>query len=188
MYRTYLKRAITCGIMALLSLLLTACDTSGTTGNSNSSSTQPPLIQGTSIASTPGIGPTAILTPTIVPGGNAHSQLVVLTDRTLAITSVSKQAIAGSDSTAISLAMTIKNTSTKPIMNKDVYFQLISAEGDAFGLQPNVASSFFGTIAPQSSRSGTIVFQVPTAAANKLQLLYRPEVAAEAVSIALNMS
>jgi hypothetical protein len=84
--------------------------------------------------------------------------------------------------------MTIKNTSTKPIMNKAAFFQLIGSEGDAFGLASGATSNFFGPIAPQSSRSATIVFQVPAGAVNGLHLLYRPEVATETVSVALNFS
>ena len=185
----YQKR--TSVIALVLFLLLTACSTTAsnsgsTSGNPNSS--KPTVIYGTSIASTPGVGPTVILTPTTVPGGNPHSQLVTLADRTLAITGVSQQAGSDSNSKEINLTMTIKNTSTKPIMNKAAFFQLIGSEGDAFGVASGATSNFFGTIAPQGSRSATIVFQVPAGAANGLHLLYRPEVATETVSVALNFS
>jgi hypothetical protein len=185
----YQKR--TSVIALVLFLLLTACSTTAsnpgsTSGNPNSS--KPTVIYGTSIASTPGVGPTIILTPTTVPGGNPHSQLVTLVDRTLVITGVSQQAGSDSNSKEINLTMTIKNTSTKPIMNKAAFFQLIGSEGDAFGVASGATSNFFGTIAPQSSRSATIVFQVPAGAVNGLHLLYRPEVATETVSVALNFS
>ena len=78
--------------------------------------TQPVLVQGTSIASTPGVGPTVILTPTRVPGGNRHSQLVTLSDRILTITNMSKQLGTDSNSIAINLTITLKNT-TKTISN-----------------------------------------------------------------------
>lgn len=190
----YLKRTITSSVIVLaLFLLLTACTTSNIASNQgapsgNPNASKPTVVYGTSIASTPGVGPTVILTPTIVPGGNPHSQLVTLVDRTLIITSVSQQAGSDSNSKEINLTMTIKNTSTKPILNKATFFQLIGSEGDAFGVSSGVTSPFFGTIAPQSSRNATIVFQVPAGAVNGLRLLYRPEVATETVSVALNFS
>jgi hypothetical protein len=92
MYLTDLKRIICYGILTLpIFLLLTACNAPVTTRNSTPTPAQPTLVQGTSIASTPGFGPTVILTPTTVPNGNAHSQLVTLSDRILIISSVSKQ-------------------------------------------------------------------------------------------------
>jgi hypothetical protein len=145
-------------------------------------------VQGTSVASTAGIGPIVILTPTRVTGGNVHSQLVTLPDRTLSISSLSKQAGSDSSSVTISLTMTIKNTGAKTISNEAAYFQLTSAEGDAFGLQSSANTNFFGTIASRSSRSGTIIFQVPTGAVNGLRLLYRPEVATETIFVPLNLS
>ena len=182
-----LNRMLLCGVMAFIScLLLTACATSRDTNNSIP--TQPTLVHGTSLASTPGVGPTVILTPTKVPGGNAHSQLVTLPDRVLSISSVSKQAGTDSGSTIISLTITIKNTSGNQIDNEATYFQLADLEGDMFGLASKPNSNFFGTIAPQSSRSGTIIFQVPTGAISGLHLLYRPEITTETVSIPLNLS
>ena len=74
------------------------------------------------MASTPGIGPAVILTPTKVSGGNEHSQLVTLPDRILTITNVSKQTGADSSSIAINLTITIKNTSAKTINNDATYF------------------------------------------------------------------
>jgi hypothetical protein len=182
----YLKHKIQCGILVFLScLLVTACS------NNTASSpgpTQPVVVQGTSIASTPGIGPTVILTPTKVPGGNEQSQLVTLPDRVITITNMSKQAGTDSNSIAINLAITIKNTGAKKINNDAAYFQLISAEGDAFGLQSNVASNFFGSISSQSSRSGTIIFQVPSGAINGIRLMYRPDVSTDTIFVALNLA
>ncbi len=186
MFPKYLKHTTLLGVAVFLSCLLnTACATSPV---SNPIPTQPVTVQGTSVASTPGIGPTVILTPTRVPGGNVHSQLVTLPDRILSISSVSRQAGTDSSSIAISLTMTIKNTGAKTIHNEAAYFQLTSAEGDAFGLQSSVNTNFFGTIAFQSSRSGTIIFQVPAGAVNGLRLLYRPEVATETIFVSLNLS
>ena len=113
--------------------------------------------------------------------------MVTLPDRTLIINDVSKQSGADASSTAIVLMLTIKNTGTKSIMNEVSFFQLIGAEGDTFGLQPSATSSFFGAIGSKSSRSGTIVFQVPTAAIDGLRLFYRSEIATETVFVSLNM-
>ena len=188
------KRTIAYSVITfVLCLLLTACDTSNTASNQgassgNSTASKPTVIYGTSIASTPGVGPTVILTPTTVPGGSPQSQVVTLADRTLIITGVSQHTATESNATAISLTMTIKNTSTKPILNEATFFQLVGSEGDAFGVASSATSPFFGTIAPLSSRSATLVFQVPVGAVNGLRLLYRPEVATETVFVALNFS
>ena len=182
----FLKRMVPCGIITLLfCLLVTACtmDTA-----SSPVPTQPVLVQGTSIASTPGIGPAVILTPTRVPGGNIHSQLVTLPDRILTITNVSKQVGTGSSSITINLTITIKNIGTKTINNDAAYFQLTGTEGDAFGLQSSVVPNFFGVIASQSSRSGTIIFKVPAGAVNGMRLLYRPEITTETIFVPLNLT
>ena len=183
----YSKRKILCGMIVILScLLITAC-TTNSVSNPGPIPTQPVLVQGTSIASTPGIGPTVILTPTKVPGGNEQSQLVKLPDRIITITNMSKQVGTDSNSIAINLTITIKNTGAKTINNNAAYFQLISVEGDAFGLQSKVAPNFFGSIAFQSSRSGIIIFQVPAGAINGIRLMYRPEVTTETVFVPLNL-
>jgi len=186
MVAVYLKRKIVCGMLVLLScLLITACSNNTV---SNPLPTQPVVVQGTSIASTPGIGPTVILTPTRIPGGNEQSQLVTLRDRVITITNMSKQVGTDSNSIAINLTITIKNTGAKTINNDAAYFQLISAEGDAFGLQSNIAPNFFGSITSQSSRSGTIIFQVPSGAINGIRLMYRPEVSTETIFVPLNLA
>ncbi len=184
-----LKHIVAYGVIIVaLFLLLTACDTSGTTGNPGSTPTQPKVVQGTALPSTPEIVPTVILTPTIVPNGNnSHSQLVTLSDRTLIITNASKKSGTDNNTVVISLTVMVKNTSAKPIKNRATYFQL-TAQGDVFGMHSSANSSFFGTIAKQSSRSGTIVFQVPAGAVNGISLLYRPEVATETVFVSLNLS
>ena len=135
----------------------------------------------TSVPGTPGVGPIVILSPTPVPGGGTHSQQVVFADRTLIINDVSKGAGADANLVAVSLKIMLKNTSGKVIMNESSYFSLLGSEGDAFGLPATTTSSFFGSIASNSSRSGTIVFQVPAGAIKGLHLLYRSNVATETV-------
>ena len=182
----YLKHKILCGMLVFLPcFLITACSNNTV---SSPTPTQPVVVQGTSIASTPGIGPTVILTPTKVPGGNERSQLVTLPDRVISITNMSKRAGTESNSIAINLSITIKNTGAKTINNDAAYFQLISAEGDAFGLQSNVASNFFGSLSSQSSRSGTIIFQVPSGAVNGIRLMYRPDISTDTIFVSLNLT
>ncbi|MFL5625754.1 MAG: DUF4352 domain-containing protein [Ktedonobacteraceae bacterium] len=135
-----------------------------------------------------GNGPMVILTPTHVPGGSVNSQLIKLQDRTLAIQSVSKQQGNDANSTAVTLVMTMQNTGNTSIPNQAAYYQLIGSEGDMFGFQSSATASFFGTIAPHASRSGTIVFQVPTAAISGLRLLFRSELADETVFVPLTIS
>jgi Domain of unknown function (DUF4352) len=186
MVPNFVKRTILYGMIVFTACFLIAACSNNTA--SSSVLTQPVVVQGTSIASTPGIGPTVILTPTKVPGGNEQSQLVTLADRVITITNMSKQAGTDTNSKAINLTITIKNTGAKTINNDAAYFQLISAEGDAFGLQPNVASNFFGSISSQSSRSGTIIFQVPSGAINGIRLMYRPDVSTETIFVTLNLA
>ena len=187
MFPNPLKRTIVYGIMVLLSCLLFISCSDTTTANAPTP-TQQAVVQGTSIASTPGIGPTVILTPTRVPGGNQQSQLVTLPDRIITITNLSKQAGSESNSISINLAITVKNTSAKTINNDATYYQLISIEGDAFGLQSAAAQNFFGSIASQNSRSGTITFQVPIGALSGMRLMYRPDVSSETIFVSLNLS
>lgn len=186
MFPIYLKRTLLYGMIVFIAcLLIAACSNNSV---SSVTPTQPVVVQGTSIASTPGIGPTIILTPTRVPGGNEQSQIITLPDRILTITNMNKQAGADSNTIAINLTITIKNTGAKAISNNAAYFQLISAEGDAFGLVNKETANFFGSIASQHSRSGTITFQVPAGAMNNIRLMYRPEVSTETIFVPLNLA
>lgn len=187
MFPNSLKDTIVYGVMVFLTCLLFISCSANTTTNTATPSQQV-VVQGTSIASTPGIGPTVILTPTRVPGGNQQSQLVTLPDRTIAITNLSKQAGSQSNSISVHLTITVKNTGAKTINNEATYYQLISAEGDAFGLQAQATQNFFGSIVSQSSRSGTITFQVPIGALSGMRLMYRSDVSSETIFVPLNLS
>ncbi len=180
------KRTILYGMIVFMACFLIAACSNSTV--SSSVPPQPVGVHGTSIASTPGIGPIVILTPTKVPGGNEQGQLVTLPDRILTITNMSRQTGTDSNSIAINLTITIKNTGIKTIRNDASYFQLISSEGDAFGLETKEAPNFFGSIASQSSRSGTIIFQVPAGAMNGIRLMYRPEISTETIFVPLNLA
>ena len=136
----------------------------------------------------PSNGPSIILTPTPVPGGGSGSQQVTFPDRVLIIGKVSQQPGVG-NSTPVSLALTIKNTGTKPILNQATFFQLVGSEGDIFGYQSSATPGFYGTISPQSAHNGTIVFLVPIGAMSSgLRLLYRSEIDTETVFVRLQFS
>ncbi len=197
------KKLVPGGMIAVLFLLLVACGSTGN-GSSNGNTGQaqgstssapaavtitPQFVTPKASSGSPGKGPVVISSPTPVPGGKAGSQQIVLGDRTLIINSVSKQKGASTNSTLINLDLAVQNTSNKAIMNQSTFFQLIGLEGDIFGYQYNSSDNFYGTIAAHTTRSGTIVFQVPTSAATPgLRLLYRPEIATEAAIILLKIS
>ncbi len=196
----HVQRYIALCTFALCLCILSACSSGNATTTSGSEATATPKATTgpsstavvvtaavTSVASTPGVGPTVILSPTPVPGGGVHSQQVVLADRTLIINDISKGVGSDANSTAIHMTMTMKNTSAKAITNQPSYFSLFGTEGDVFGLPANTTGSFFGSIVANSSRSGTVVFQVPTGAAKTLKLFYRSNVANETVFVPFNI-
>ncbi len=130
---------------------------------------------------TPPAGPQVINSPTPIAGGNAQSQQIVLKDRTLLITAVTKQQDADPTIASVSLTLTVKNTSGQAIKNQPEFFQLVGSEGDSFGKQSNSSDAFYGPIDANGQRAGTIVFQVPSAALNGIRLMYRPEDPSETV-------
>jgi hypothetical protein len=174
-------------------VILAACGSSGHSGSTPPSGSSPAAQQssptaataGTPTATTPA-GPLTITSPTPVPGGSSNSQQVVMQDRVLVINSVKQDSGSGGIST-ITLALTIKNTSSNDIQNKVNFYQLVGSEGDVFGLPPTTSSPFFGPIAAGNSKSGTLAFQIPTAAVSNLRLLYRSEVPQETVFVSLNI-
>ncbi len=188
-----LHRFIALVALALCLCTLGACGGSGDTNAGEATPTaktpasSTTSIVVTSVVSTPGVGPTVILSPTPIPGGNAKSQQIVLSDRTLIINDVTKGTGSDANSTAISMTMTMKNTGAKAITNSPNFYSLFGAEGDAFGLSANTTGSFFGSIDASNSRNGTIVFQVPTGATKSLKLFFRSDVANESVFIPLTV-
>ena len=209
--KLYRKR-ITAIVIVLLLFTLSACGTSGgttqrastPTATGQATMTSPVVGTPTQVVPTPtgtksvpptptpqnnpSSGPPIILTPTPVPGGSPGSQQVTFPDRTLVIEKVSQQANVG-NSTPVSLVLSVKNTGTKPILNQATFFQLVGSEGDVFGYQSSVTPGFFGTVSPQSSHNGTIVFLVPTGAmSGGLRLLYRSELDTETVFVRLQIS
>ncbi len=186
------------GIALVLLSLLAACGSTGQTSSSNTgTTTQSQATTGTGSTTTSSMpaasatkssGPLVIATPTPVTGGNGQGQQITLADRVLVISNTVKQNGSSAGLVAISMTISVKNTGTKDIPNNANYFQLVGAEGDAFGLPMASSNSpLFGTIASGSVRSGTIIFQIPTAASNGLRLLFRSEVAGETVFVTLHM-
>ena len=200
------KKLVPGGVLLVLFLLLVACSSAGSdssnrntgTGSAQDQRSTPSATAAATITTqlvTPkvargsvGKGPLVISSPTPVPGGKTGSQQIVLGDRTLIIYSVSKQKGASTNSTLINLDLAVQNTSAKTIMNQLTFFQLIGPEGDIFGYQYNSSDNFYGTIGAHTTRGGTIMFQVPTAATSSLRLLYRPEIATETAIILLKIS
>jgi hypothetical protein len=190
------KKLVPGGVILVLFLLLVACDSAGSgttqeqgsTGSTTVATITPRLVTPKATYGSAGKGPLVISSPTLVPGGKAGSQQIVLGDRTLIIRSVSKQQGTSSNSTLITLDLVVQNTSNNSIMNQSTFYQLMGPEGDIFGYQYKSSDNFYSAIAAHTTRSGTIVFQLPTAAISNLRLLYRPEIATETAIILLGVS
>jgi phage tail sheath protein FI len=195
--RTHRKFTLS-GYMLLLLFLFAACGgannsssaNSGQNGSIASSSqttipvkTTPVLVKPKSVRGSSGDGPMVVTSQ----GGGTNGGQVVLKDRTLMISSVTKQNSTNARSILITLVLTVKNTSNKPIMNQSTFFQLMGTEGDTFTYQLNSTDSFYGTVPALGSHNGTIVFQIPKAAASNLRLLYRPEITTETALISLKV-
>jgi hypothetical protein len=136
----------------------------------------------------PGIGPRVIDHATPVPGGTPGSQVVVLGDRALTITAVTRQSSSNQNVTGIHVDLAVENSSASVIQNQPTFFQLTGAEGDTFAARTNGADPFFTAIEPRTTHRGSVDFEVPGATTSGLHLLYRPELAAEAVIVPLSIA
>lgn len=178
------KPAMLGGVM-LVVMWLAACGSAPDPGSGASATAGPAatprLVIPKSVGGSPGKGPLIISNPAPLLGGKIGSQKVVLNDRTLVINSVTMQPGTNQSSILIDLDLVVRNTSEKPIRNESSFFLLMGSEGDTFSQQDSSSVDFYRTIAVHSSRSGTIGFEIPTAAASSLYLLYRPEIATETV-------
>lgn len=189
------------GMFVLLVVLLAACNSGNPGGQtSNKPATHKAVTPNAttvvtsstpnSNTSKPSNGPIVITSPTPVPGGNANSQQIILPDRTIVINSITKQNSTTKNAVSIVMALTIKDTGGKDITNQSSYYQLISSEGDAFGLtqaEISAAANFFGTITAGNARTGTLNFEVPSATVSNLRLLYRSNIATETVFVVLHV-
>lgn len=189
-HRVWGKPAATGGAL-LVVMALTACGSSALGSGPHTQATAglavaPQTGTRASSGGTPGKGPLVISNPARIPGGTSSSQRIVLGDRTLVITSATRQRAANQSSVLIHVELAVRNTGAKAIQNEPSFFELMSSEGDVFGLQGNTAADFFRGIDPHASRTGFIEFDIPAAAASGLYLLYRPENATETVLTRLN--
>lgn len=190
------RRFILSGLCIIALLALAACNSGGENGASaqrsssaNAGATKTPqLVTPKSSSGKPGQGAQVIATPSPVPGGPKGSQQVVLSDRTLIIYKASKQKSANANSTFVKLDLAITNATEKEIQNLPAFFQLIGLEGDIFSYQYNSTDTFYSPVAAHTTATGSIVFQLPAAAATGLNLLYRPEVAHETVIVPLTLT
>jgi hypothetical protein len=197
-------------VLVILVFVLAACGSQASSHNDNHSTATPqsssqevstnptptmttPTLVPTETAAPPAVtpqptngnAPLVILTPTKVPGGSGNSALITLPDRTLAIKNVTNQNGSAPNSVDVGLVMTLSNTGAKTIQNAATFYQLVGSEGDTFGIEVSATPSFFGAMAPQSLRSGTIVFEVPSAESSGLRLLFRCEIPSETAIVAI---
>jgi hypothetical protein len=125
---------------------------------------------------------------TPAPGGTPGSQIVVLGDRALTITGVRQQPGSNQDVTMIHVDLAVENRSASVIQNQPTFFQLTGAGGDTFAARTNSADPFFAAVEPRTTHRGSVDFEVPSATTSGLHLLYRPELAAEAVIVPLSIA
>jgi hypothetical protein len=173
------------GAVILVVMGLAACGSEPSPGSSPAAAarptTTPRQVTPKSAGGSAGQGPVVISNPAPLPGGATSSQKVVLSGRTLVITSVTRHKATNQSSILIDLNLVVQNTSGRAITNKETFFQLIGPEGDSFDYQTNSSDNFYGTIGAHASSSGMIEFEVPTAAASSLYLMYRPGIASGTV-------
>ena len=132
----------------------------------------------------PGQGPLVANGPASLPGSDPK---VVLRDRTLVITSVTKHPGPTNGSVLIELNLMVRNTSGRSIENMPAFFRLIGPEGDSFNYRYNSSDNFYRPIGARAFRVGMTEFEIPAAAAASLSLLYRPEGSGETALIRLNV-
>jgi hypothetical protein len=132
----------------------------------------------------PGQGPLVVSGPASLPGSDHQ---VVLRDRTLIITSATRHPGPAHGTVLIDLNLVVRNTSGRPIKNMPAFFQLIGPEGDSFNYQYKSSGTFYRPIGARTSRAGLAEFEIPAAAAARLSLLYRPEVARDTALIQLHV-
>jgi hypothetical protein len=183
-------KLIVLGGVTLAVMSLAACGSATSPGSSPAagSSVTPRLVTPKPVGGSPaGHGPRVVTTPARLPGGKIGSQKVVLGDRIVIINRVTSQQGANKNTVLIDLVLVVRNTSGKAIRNEAAFFHLMGPGGDMFGYQDNSSDNFYGTIGAHGSRGGMIEFEVPAAAASGLSLLYRPEIASEAVLTRLHV-
>jgi hypothetical protein len=180
-------KPVVLGGAVLAAMGLAACSSASGAPVAAAPPPPPRLVTAKSVGGAAGKGPLVIASPSSLPAGKASSQKVVLSDRTLVISSVSRRQATDKNTTLIELNLVVRNTSAKAIGNKPAFFELMSSGGDIFSYKANSSDGFYGNIDAHASRAGMIEFQIPTVAASSLYLLYRPESGAKAVLTRLTM-
>lgn len=132
----------------------------------------PTAIIPTSSGGSPGTGP--------ILGSNASGP-IALPDRSLAIVSFTKRLQKSNQAEFVDISLTIRNEGQSSITNEPRFFSLIGRGGDVFSYQDNSSDDFYLPIDPHTSRTGLIEFEIPAAAAQGLQLLYRPDAPTDTV-------
>ncbi|MDQ1429880.1 MAG: hypothetical protein QOF40_482 [Actinomycetota bacterium] len=122
--------------------------------------------------------------PAASDGGTA-GQPVDLSDRRLTVDAVTTPSSGDPGATVVEVKVVITNTGDAAIQNQSAFFQLMGVGGDAFGSRNAGPDPFYDPIDARASRSGSVIFEIPTAAVSNLHLLYRPEVPSDAVVVPL---
>jgi len=184
------KLAVAGGTM-LAMICLAACGSTTNPGSGSAATAAPAAPAATPRQVTPkngggspGQGPLVVSGPASLPGNDRQ---VVLRDRTLIITGVTRHPGPAHGSVLIDLNLVVRNTSGRPIKNIPAFFQLIGPEGDSFNYLYKSSDNFYRPIGAGTSRAGLTEFEIPAAAAASLSLLYRPEVARDTALIQLNV-
>jgi hypothetical protein len=178
-------KPVALGGVILVVMGLAACGSASGPGSSAAAAARPTVtprqVTPKAKGGSSGQGPQVIANPATLQGGQAGSQKVVLGDRTLVISSVTRHRAMSQRSILIDLNLVVTNTSGRSIQNKETFFELVGPGGDSFDYQTNSSDNFYRTIGSHTSSSGMVEFEIPAAAVSSLYLLYRPEIAKEAV-------
>jgi Domain of unknown function (DUF4352) len=130
-----------------------------------------------------GIGPRVV---TAAPSAGQGTK-VELDDRVLTIDDATTPAGTEPGRTVVAVNLEITNTGDAAIPNQAAFFRLTGSAGDSFAPRDNGADPFFAAIDAHTTRNGSIVFVIPSAATSDLHLFYRPEVDTEAVIVPLGI-
>jgi hypothetical protein len=168
------------GAMLLAVLGLAGC-AAGAAVPAVPAASPPQQVTAKSVGGASGTAPRVIVSPTPLPGGKAGSQQVMLSDRTLVISSVTRRQAKGQQSAVIDLNLAVRDTGKKAISNESGFYELMDPGGDTFGATSAGSGAFNGPIGSGASRGGILEFQVPASAAPALFLLYRPGSGADTV-------
>ena len=165
-----LRRLVSLCVLLVSAGLIAACGSDGTGTGSRPPGT-PQVVNPRSVGGGPGgQGPLIVTHPT---------SPISLPDRVLTVVSAKDIYSKARKTTLIDLTLTITNPGSTPINNQPQFFALIASGGDIFDHQDNSSDTFYAPIAPGTSRTGFIEFQIPSPKATGFQLFYRPDVSAD---------